>query len=77
MEKITKIIKKSLPAVVSIIAIKSLREVEKELCSKILDSHEVIEKVHIAQFIKYRAKDVAYITIYFNDNTKYNLTIDF
>ena len=31
MEKITKIIKKSLPAVVSIIAIKSLREVEKEL----------------------------------------------
>ena len=31
MQKITKIIKSSLPAVVSIIATKSLRELEKEL----------------------------------------------
>lgn len=35
MEKITKIIKKSLPAVVSIIATKSLRELEKELPAQI------------------------------------------
>jgi len=35
MEKITKIIKKSLPAVVSIIATKSLREVEKELPAEV------------------------------------------